>query len=175
MHTEHVDVEVAVDSDDFAVFNVVGNIPRDDGVIISLLNLDALFALKDAVVAIIILNSNFMVLVGTTVENKDGLVIILLPGEDLGRGVDNVLVSHGIIADVNLGVAAVENEVASQLRDLNVAMVDSLDSEAVRDRVGRLVIGMPRDVEFSRVGVCGRDSDIPIVGVLEGRVVPVCS
>ena len=175
MHTQHVDVEVAVDSDHLAVFNVVRDIPCDDRVIIGLLDLDALLSLKDVEVVTVVFDSNLVVLVGATIDNKDGLVVILLPSEDLGRGVDDVLVSHRIIADVDLGVTAVENKVASQLRDLNFTVVDSLDSEAVRDGVGRVVLGMPRDVELGRVGGCGRDGDGPVVRVLQRRVEPVCS
>ena len=87
-----------------------------------------------------------MVLVRPTVENKNRPVIVLLPGKHLGGGVEEVVAADGVVADVDLGIAAVEHEGAAQLRNLNVSAVRRVHGQAVGRRIRRVILRMPTDI-----------------------------
>jgi hypothetical protein len=111
-----------------------------------------------------------MVLVGSAVQDKDGLIIVLLPGEDLSGRVNDVLVADGIIADVDLRVATVHDQAAAILGDLNIAIIDSANLQTVFHGFGRAVLRVARDVELGRVCLCWRDSDGISIGVIERKL-----
>lgn len=79
------------------------------------------------------------------VETK-GCSVESLPGKDFGGRVDERLIANRIVTDVNLGVASSQVQAAAQLRDGNLPMVDSLDSELIRNRLGRFRYRVPFSV-----------------------------
>lgn len=170
---QHVDVKVTVDTNDLAIVDVVRNVPGDDSVIIiSLLHFNiCLWSLQDRELRLlVVLDGDLVVLIWPSINNQNGLVLILLPREDFGGRVDDVLVTNWVVANVNLRVTTVEHEVISKLGNLNIAMVDSLDGETVRSRLQRVVLRMSGDIELGRVSCRRRDGDVAIVGKLQRGV-----
>lgn len=134
-HTQEVNVQ-ASQPNNLAILDVVRDVPRNDVVpVLATYLFHPHLALDDVnIVNIVIacvtagaLDGELVVLVRPAVQDEHGAAGVLLPGEDLGRGVDEgVARADGVVADVDLGVAAVEDErgvaaVAAELGDLDVA------------------------------------------------------
>lgn len=180
--TQEVDVEVSVDSDDLPIFHIGGDIPRDDSIasiptpvhlhLLALHRLKVLLPIANKTAAAV-LDSDFVVLVRSAVEDEHSLVAVLLPCEHLRGGVHQVLVSHRIIADVDLTIASVKIQRPAQLRNLDIPMLHRRNLQLIRNTLDRVVFRMPRDIKLRRIGRSGRDGDRRIVRERQGGVMPV--
>lgn len=163
-------MEIA-DLDNLTVLRIIRNVPRDDGVpIVRSINVDFIAIDLNAFIIItfaVILEGHLMVLIRSTVQDKNCLVVVLLPGEDLSGRVNDVLVADRVVADVDLGVATVHYQTATVLGDLNIAVIDGADLQAILHGVCRAVLRVAGDVELGRVRLRRRDGDRVGVGVVQ--------
>ena len=102
-------------------------------------------------------NSDLMVLIRAAIKHKDSLVVILLPREDLSRRVDQILITHRIITQMDLRVPPVQDQAATQLRDLDITIVDGIHRQFIRHRLDGIILGMPRDIKLRRLRRRRRD------------------
>lgn len=96
--------------------------------------------------------------------------IIDIPCENFRRRVDNVLVANGVVANVDFRVATVEHKIVAELRDLNVAVVDSLHGKAIGGGFKRVILCVSGNVELRLISGRGCDSDVPVIRKLKGGV-----
>jgi hypothetical protein len=117
-----------------------------------------------------------MFLVGTAVDDQNSLVAVLLPGEDLRGRVEQIDSAKVVVGDVEFGVAAVQRQLATKLRNGQISLTGG-KSDSVVGVLEGVESSVPDHEEFGDVAVASSDGKVCVASVAAidvGAVLVLC-